>query len=198
MRLSASDSTAVSAVGDTYDFLTSTYMLFRVVQRISAAYPTATSASGFLFCSCGTSQSNRTYTQKLRLVCLPLTRISTRLSLVAGRAVSRRVGHHLLKSSVECISASRELLILLGRGLLINKEEPQTATFPAILLGAKGNLGCKHQRQGCPAMRPKPIRSTTSDYMVASGTAAVRSRPFTCSQLHKRACRIGNAGLAAL
>lgn len=91
----------------------------------------ATSASGSSFlCSCGTSQSNRTSLQKLRLVCLFSAIIVCVIISVAGRAVRRsRIDHHTIQV-IRCKrsqATSRESIICNPRSggcLLINSRQP--------------------------------------------------------------------------
>ena len=125
--------------------------------------PPATSASGSPFpCSCGTSQSNRTLLQKLRLVCLFGAHMMCIIVSVAGKSGQQGESYRHTHPSHSLKRVSGDITRInmqscSGGCLLFDRQmpSPQTATFPAILLSRratqkKRDLGCKRQRQGCP------------------------------------------------
>ena len=113
MRLPASDSsTAVSAVGNTYKPLplhTCSLALYSASQLHYSAPPPALPAL------VPVERLRATVYLTKASACLFTTKMpSTHVSLVAGKAVSWGVAHHLVKSSVDCISAVTRIVILLG------------------------------------------------------------------------------------
>lgn len=99
---------------------------------------------------------------------------------MVGVAVNKTMTpHHQTNNFVGKVTAHRQEILLINLANLPSTTE--TETLPAILLGEK-LLGLQTSLARMPSHAREAHSLNDSHYMVASGTAAVCSRPLTCFQ----------------